>query len=172
MPQINYWINNHKLPAIMQYAARAYAPKQYEKDPWRVEQVKSAMNWIQTAVVEGKKCSESCDEAFGKLPGGRKFSDLWADQAIHISFHTSPDPKLFGQAKLNGKDLAVSYGSFKQGWKMVAATIIHEMAHLNGAPDDTKDAEKTLLHCGLKSMHRKDIIGYLKAIPNNAIQFA
>jgi hypothetical protein len=172
MPQINYWINNHKLPAIMQYAARAYAPKKYDKDPWRVDQIKLAMTWIQTAVVEGTTCAESCDEAFGKLAGGKKFSELWADQSIHISFLTTPDPKTYGQAKMWGKDLAIAYGSFRHGWKMVAATIIHEMAHLNGAPDNTKEAEATLLHCGLKSKHRKEIIGYLQAIPNNAIQFA
>jgi hypothetical protein len=156
----------------MQYGSRAYAPKQYEKDPWRIDQIKLAMNWIQNAIVTGQTCAESCDEAFGKLPGGKKFSELWADQSIHISFLMTPDPKEYGYAKLNGKDLAISYGSFRHGWKMVAATIVHEMAHLNGAPDNTKDAEKTLLSCGLKSQHRKDLVGYLKQIPPNAIKFA
>jgi len=172
MPQINYLISKHKIPAIMENLARAYAPKQSELDSWRVEQIKLAMNWIQSAVVEGKKCSESCDEAFGKLPGGRKFSDIWADQTIFISFLKTPDPKMYGQAVKSGKDLAVSYGSFKQGWKMVAATIIHELAHLNGAPNNTTEAEDTLLHCGLKKKHRDDIIGYLKSIPKNAILIA
>jgi hypothetical protein len=55
---------------------------------------------------------------------------------------------------------------------MVAATIIHELAHINGAGGKTTDAEDTLLHCGMAERHRSEIIGYLRAIPQNAVQFA
>lgn len=172
MPQINYGICNHKLAAIMQYNARCFWPKKDELDAWRVGQIKSAMNWIQDAVVNSADCSASCDEAFQTLPGGRTFSDIWSDPQIWISFLKTPDTKVFGQAKRWGCDLAVSYGSFRLGWKMVAATLVHELAHLNGAGDKTTDAEDTLLHCGLASKHRDEIIGYLREIPKNAIQFA
>lgn len=172
MPQINYLISNHKLAAIISYAARPFAPKQSDLDNWRVGQIKLAMNWIQTAVIESEKCSESCDDAFGILPGGKKFSEIWKDQNIWVSFLKTADTKIFGQAVKWGRDIAVSYGSFRHGWKQVAATIIHELAHINGASEKTTDAEDTLVHCGLASKHRSDIIGYLKAIPKNAILIA
>ena len=172
MPQINYGICEHKLAAMLQYNARCFWPKKDEFDARRVGLIKSAMSWIQEAVIASKECSAGCDAAFQKLPGGKTFSEMWQDQQIWISFLKTPDTKTFGQAVRWGRDLAVSYGSFRLGWKMVAATLVHEIAHLNGAPDDTTEAEDTLLSCGLADKHRAEIIGYLRQIPAGAIQFA
>ncbi len=172
MPQINFEISKHKLPAIIEKQARCFTPKKNEHDDWRVEQLRKAIAWIQAAVFESEKCAKSCDEAFQALPGGRTFSQLWKDPQIWISFLRTPDVKTFGQSVQHGRDLAIAYGSFRHGWKMVAATLIHELAHLNGATAQTTDAEDTLLSCGLADRHREEIIGSLRAIPRNAISFA
>lgn len=172
MPQINFLNSNHKLPAIIESHARPFMPKKNEHDEWRVGQLKLAIQWIQSAVLDGEKYWHTCDEAFKLLPGGQKFSDLWKDPQIWVSFQRDPDPKLFGEAVRWGKDVAVSYGSFVKGWKMVAATLIHEFAHLNGASSKTTDAEDTLLHCGLADQHRQEIIGYYQSISPTAIVYA
>lgn len=172
MPQINYGICNHKLPAIIATRARCFWPKKDADDARRVGIIKSAMSWIQQAVVDSAECATGCNEAFQKLPGGRTFAKMWNDPQIWISFLKTTDIKEFGAAVHCGFDLSVSYGSFRHGWKMVAATLVHELAHLNGAPANTTDAEDTLLHCGLADKHRDEIIGYLRAIPPQAIQFA
>jgi hypothetical protein len=40
-----------------------------------------------------------------------------------------------------------------------AATLVHELAHVNGAPGTNRDAGNTLLNCMLKSLHDPTIIG-------------
>ncbi len=171
MPNINFLISKHQLPAIIEPVARPYMPKKNEYDDWRVGQLGRAMKWIERHVVNRPKKSQTCDEAFVALPGGKTFVDLWGDANIWISFHTDPDPTLFGQAVRHGKDLAVAYGAFRLGWRAVAATLIHEFAHLNGAGSKTSDAEDTLLHCGLKKQHDPTVIGFLETMPASAVRF-
>lgn len=172
MPQINYGICNHKIPAILAKKARCMWPKKDHLDDCRCSNLRAAMTWIQRNIIDGTACYITCEEAFKALPGGRTFSEMWNDPDIWISFLQTPDITIYGEAVYKGKDMAVSYGSFKHGWKMVAATIVHELAHLNGAPSNTKDAESVLLHCGLEDEHRDDIIGYLRKIPKGAIRYA
>src|SRR5262245_12398340 len=126
MPQINYLISKHKLAAIIEKRARCYMPKKYQLDAWRVGQLHLAMNWIQNAVIDSSKCAQTCDDAFEALPGGRTFADVWSDPNVWISFLLDPDPTLYGQAVQWGRDVAVGYGSYRKGWKTVAATLIHE----------------------------------------------
>lgn len=42
--------------------------------------------------------------------------------------------------------VAVAYGRWS-----IAGTIVHELAHLNGADGHSHAAEETLKHCGLQS---------------------
>ena len=172
MPQINYGICNHQIPAILASQARCMWPKKDKLDDGRCASLRAAMTWIQQAIIEGTDCYIGCEEAFKALPGGRTFSEMWADPNIWISFLRTPDIETYGRSVFKGKDLSVSYGSFRLGWKMVAATLVHELAHLNGAPSNTTDAEDVLLHCGLADKHRDDIIGNLRKIPKNAIRYA
>jgi hypothetical protein len=47
-------------------------------------------------------------------------------------------------------EFAIGPFAFRDGKQMVLATIIHELAHCNGAPGgDSKVAEEALIACGL-----------------------
>jgi hypothetical protein len=72
------------------------------------------------------------------------------------------------------KDISVSCGSFRRGWKMVSATLIHEIAHVNGASGDKRydTAESTFYRCGMTEDCDSDVYGFLKSMPANAVMFS
>ena len=170
MPRINYMISQHAIHPRLEPYARAYRPKLNKYDHWRVGELVHAMHWIEETVIDALVVGRSCDEEFASHPGKRTFRELWSDPNIWISFHTDPDPSLYAQAVANGQDIAVCYGAFRRGWRMVAATLIHEFAHVNGiVGTDHSRAEDTLLFCGMQSLHDETIYGYLQTMPASAV---
>lgn len=170
MPRINYMISKHKIHPALEPYARAFRPKLNEHDHWRVGELAHAMRWIEENVVNALVIGRSCNEEFSTHPGKRTFESLWNDPNIWISFHTNPNPTLYAQAVANGQDVAIAYGAFRLGWRMVAATLIHEFAHLNGIVGiDHSRAEDTLLFCGMQGLHDDTILGYLQTMPSRAV---
>jgi hypothetical protein len=99
-----------------------------------------------------------CDKCFKDLPGGRSFQEVFDDASVFISFDPSgPNSGVTNQ--VGGKDITVGAGEFKVGRWSVAATLVHEMAHVNGAGTDSLDAENTLKCCGLGGLFRPGSIG-------------
>lgn len=91
----------------------------------------------------------SANRYFRLLPLGRSLSELLADRSIWINY--DPDFRGFGsQSTEHPHELAVGQLAFAQGRWMVLATLLHELAHVNGAPGGSdRSAELTLVHCGL-----------------------
>lgn len=97
--------------------------------------------------VKGMK---QCNACFKKLPGGRSFDDILADNSVWINY----EPRTIGwygaTDKVGGKEVTVSKDAFSKGRWWVAGTLVHELAHVNGADATTSAADTTLLSCGLK----------------------
>jgi len=53
----------------------------------------------------------------------------------------------------SGKEISISQPAFKKGRWWVAGTLVHELAHVNGAGQTTDAADATLLKCGLKNAY-------------------
>jgi len=107
--------------------------------------------WVRTKAKAVANGMPSADVYFKTLPGGRTLTQLLADSSIWINF--GPSLVEFGLGQINGKELALGPRAYKVGKWTVLATLIHELAHLNGAPGgpgsvDTR-AEVALVHCGL-----------------------
>jgi hypothetical protein len=100
-----------------------------------------------------------CDNAFRSLPGGRTFSQVWADPAVWINFDPSRRGGDYGATR--GKEITVTAYSLAMGHWTVAATLVHEMAHVNGASGSTHDAEATLRSCLLGGLENPAIIGQI-----------
>jgi hypothetical protein len=98
-----------------------------------------------------------CNACFRRLPGGRSFDDVLDDPSVFISFDPQTTKGTFGATL--GKEVTITDFSIGIGRWTVAATLVHEFAHVNGAPGDTHDAEGTLLCCGFSALHDPDIIG-------------
>src|SRR6266851_326263 len=90
------------------------------------------------------------DKAFRLLPGGRTFSQVWADPAVWINFDPSRSGGDYGATR--AKEITITAYSLAMGHWTVAATLVHEMAHVNGASGATHDAEGTLKSCLLSGL--------------------
>lgn len=98
-----------------------------------------------------------CNAAFKKLPGGRSFDDIWGDASIYISYDPGNTKGRYGATL--GKAVTISAYSIGMGRWTTAATLVHELAHVDGAPGNDTQAEDTLLSCLLSGLHDNTIIG-------------
>jgi hypothetical protein len=90
--------------------------------------------------VRGMK---QCNDCFKKLPNGRSFDDILADPAVFISF----DPSGPNFAVTVGNDLTISIQSNNSNRWSVAATIVHEFAHIDGVPGGGHGVAEGMLRC-------------------------
>lgn len=83
--------------------------------------------------------------------GARTLTALLADNTIWINYHaTLADFGVTMGAAGFSKELAIGPRAFRIGRWTVLATLIHELAHCNGAPGGASAvAEQALLACGL-----------------------
>lgn len=110
------------------------------RDTIRWARVKA--RWIATNIA-------TANPYFRGLPGGRSLSDLLADRSIWINYH--PTMPHFGETNfVGGSEIAISQSSYRIGRWTVLATLIHELAHVDGAPGGASQAaELAVLECGL-----------------------
>jgi hypothetical protein len=106
-----------------------------------------------------------CDNCFKSLPGGKTFTEVFGDPSIFISFDPSGPNR--GVSIVSGNDITISVSEFRIGRWSVAATLVHELAHINGAPNNTGDAENMLNCCGFRA-HFTGVIGEFRPTPLNA----
>lgn len=73
-----------------------------------------------------------------------------SDSSIWVNYGPMISP-LHGQIHVPTGEIAIGDRAFKMGRWMVLATIIHELAHHNGAPITGGNtlAEEAVYHCGL-----------------------
>ena len=96
-----------------------------------------------------------CNYAFRKLPNGRPFDELLGDENIWVSILMND----YVLAQSSEKDIAVSMLSFSQAFKRkdgvdyIASILVHELAHVNGAPMSNMQAEDVLLPCGFSQFY-------------------
>lgn len=128
--------------------------------------LESAMHLISTRI----KGSHACDAAFRALPGGRSFAQVWADNSIWISYDPTADGSLYGATdSAGGREVTISEFALRMGVWTTAGTLIHELAHTNGADGISHDAEGTLTHCLLPTVEDPNIIGLLRPLAPRAL---
>lgn len=108
-----------------------------------------------------------CNAAFTALPNGRTFAALWADPAVWINFDPLNNQGDFGATR--GNEITITAFSLNMGRWTVAATLVHEMAHVNGAPGNTHAAEATLRSCLLSGLEDPTIIGVVPRSPRSYV---
>jgi hypothetical protein len=107
------------------------------------------VRWARTKAIQIARTIPSADVYFRSLPNGRSLTALLADNTIWINYDpTSTD---FGLTNLvSGNEIAICNPSFRIGRWTVLATLVHELAHVNGAPlPPSKAAERAVLECGM-----------------------
>lgn len=130
--QVN--IGDHASPYAPDYIAVPFAHR------W-------ATNWARARAKLIAAKMPSADNYFRTLPGRRSLSQILADRTVWINF--APNIGYYGETA-DDKELAIGPLAYRWGRWTVLGTLIHELAHANGAPGDaSKAAEEALLHCGL-----------------------
>ncbi len=141
------------------------APANLQGWQWLPYTDKIMLNVVKRAVgiidlrIKGHK---PCEAAFKALPGGKSFTDIWAMNNVWISFDPDRSGNKYG-VTLNNQHVSVTSYALAMGEWMTAATIIHELAHVNGAPGINTQAEDVLLQCMLKQHHNPNIIGLIRS---------
>lgn len=109
---------------------------------------RSTLNWARTKAKAIASGNPEANKYFKKMPDGKSLTQLLNDSSIWINY--CPGLTLFGEAQISGKELAIGPNSFPKGKWVVLGTLIHELAHINGAPTgNNTQAEEALYHCGL-----------------------
>jgi len=110
-----------------------------------------------------------CNDCYRTLPGKRSFQEVWDDPDVWI--HYNGVSQSLGFNRSGTKEIAVCFKSFmspvgqpgKPNTMQVAATIVHELAHVNGAEGDPdkrdNSAERMLKCCLLGQMFNPDVFG-------------
>lgn len=111
------------------------------------------VTWGRTEALKIAKKRNAANVYFKSIAeGSRSLLELLSDSNMWINYHPT----------FNGYGITPGYGSgfatefaiatfaFRAGKRLVLATIIHELAHCNGAPGgDSRVAEQALIACGL-----------------------
>lgn len=107
-----------------------------------------------------------CNKYFRTLPKNKTFRHFWRDNTIFINSSPSLTNGFYGATHSNDKDICVSAWCLDNTnhW-MIAATIVHEFAHIAGAPGGASHAaEKAADRCGFKPQYNPTIIGSIKQL--------
>jgi hypothetical protein len=94
------------------------------------------------------------DEAFKALPGGKTLTQMVNGSDIWVNYDPSNKQGDWGwtRPRANPLDVVISQFTLRMGRWSTVGTIVHEMAHLDGAPGGRSHAaEETLKHSGLQS---------------------
>jgi hypothetical protein len=116
-------------------------PKEYRADiQWARSQAKAIAN-----------TKPSSNMYFRSLPFGRTLSDILNDRSVWVNWFEDPYMATGMTILYNGKyDIGLSVWAFRSRQRLLA-TLIHELAHVGGAPDETTQAEDAVYRCGLGS---------------------
>jgi hypothetical protein len=134
----------------------------------RLTAMNEAIAFIQTKLLKLK----SCNDCFKRLPKGRSFVDIWNDPDTWI--HYNGVTGSLGFSRAGTKEIAIGSKSFESNIDhpgrpnsmQVAATIVHELAHVGGAEGDPSKrdnaAEASLKACLLGQMFKPDVFGAIE----------
>jgi hypothetical protein len=106
----------------------------------------------------------TCNDAFKKLPLGKTWAEIWVSPTFWISFNPNPKAGLFGTTMPGTQEITIAKFPFTQAdaAAVVAATIIHEMAHVNGVRGGASPlAEEQLTPCGFDDQRIPGLLGQL-----------
>ncbi len=110
------------------------------------------------AIKSNIRGSKAANDAFKALPNGKSFDEIFDDDTIWISY--CPESRAYGYTNsVGGNEITIGALAYRWGYWTVMGTLVHEMAHTNGADTTTHAAEGVLIPCGLSKVHDPTIVG-------------
>lgn len=94
------------------------------------------------------------DQYFKTLPLGRTLTQLLADNRIWVNYNQVIP--YFGESLIGGTEVAIGRSALALGRWTTLGTLVHELAHINGAPGGkSKQAEEAVLAAGMGRQSEK-----------------
>lgn len=112
--------------------------------------LRDTTRWARTRAQTIARTMRSADNYFRTLPNGRTLTNLLADSSIWINY--GPSLTVLGETNhAGGTEIAIAPSAYRVGQWTVLATLIHELAHVDGVRGRISPlaAEDALLACGL-----------------------
>lgn len=114
-----------------------------------------ATKWARTRAKEIAANVKSADKYFRSLPRKRSLTELLSDRRIWINY--AADFYARGIRPELSNEIGIGELAYVRGRIVVLATLIHELAHIAGAPNgESRAAEDALIHCGLGKQSEAD----------------
>lgn len=113
---------------------------------------RTAFNWARTKAKHIARSFRNVDPYYQGLPGGKTLTQLLNDNTIWINYHATSGS--FGITNFaGGKEIAICNPAIRIGRWTILATLVHELAHVNGVRGATSPqaAERAVYECGLGS---------------------
>ncbi|HKO48589.1 MAG TPA: hypothetical protein VJV79_12745 [Polyangiaceae bacterium] len=107
--------------------------------------------WARAQAKAIANTNRGANAHFRSLGAGRTLSSLLDDGRIWVNYVT-----LVVDGIRSKNEIGIGYLPFNRGRIHVLAVLIHELAHVAGAKEDTTKAEEALVHCGLGSQRELD----------------
>ena len=107
------------------------------------------MNWARSKCIWIAANKPAANVYSKSLKHGRSLTETVNDKTIWINFKN--DGVVYGWAETPGREVAMTTRSFREGRWQLLASLCHELAHTNGADEDSdgRQAEEAVLHCGM-----------------------
>ncbi|MDB4985973.1 MAG: hypothetical protein JWN04_1151 [Myxococcaceae bacterium] len=104
-------------------------------------------------LANGMRLDAECNASFTRLSGRRPFHAWFDDPDVWINYDPNDRGDDWGWTiASHPKDVVITQYALRMGRWSIAATIVHELAHLNGAPGSrSKAAELRVKQCHMKS---------------------
>lgn len=107
-----------------------------------------ATSWARSEAKRIAANVKAADKYFMSLGKKRSLTNLLADRRIWINY--AVDLPIRGIRQDGSNDIGMGELAYLRGKDMVLATLIHELAHIAGAPGGkSRAAEEALIHCRL-----------------------
>jgi hypothetical protein len=110
--------------------------------------------------------ASACNAYFTALPKGQPFRAYWRDPTVFINYSPSTSVGVFAATHSNDKDITLTRWCVEHHnhW-MIGATIVHELAHIGGAPGGVSHAAERAAHeCGFRPQYDPIILGTLRSL--------
>lgn len=95
------------------------------------------LRWARDRARLVAKKMPSADRYFVRLPGRRTLTNIPADRSIWINYHASLPDYGVTSGRFPG-EIALGRFAFIEGRWMLLGTLLHELAHVNGASGQTE----------------------------------
>lgn len=90
---------------------------------------------------------------------------MWADPSVWISYDPREDGGVYGATTFaGGREVTLTQFTLRRGHWTTAATLVHELAHVNGTDGISHDAEGTLASRLPPGLEDPTIIGMLQGV--------